>query len=135
MLLISALWLAAVHALATLAVPAGPVDGPSRLAAAQGASSAEYARPQTADTRLWALLLGDEQLRPAAPQRLRAVDRTSDRSVPPLRTPPGLAAVASANLALSLASLTPPARHRVSHAAASRGGLLPYYPTAPPLQG
>lgn len=134
MLLFSALWLAVVHALAPLAALRGPVDGASRLvgvAATPRASSVEHSRPQ----RLQALLLGDEQLRPPAPQRLRTVDRTSDRSGPPLRSPLGLAAVAPANIALSRASLTPPARHQESHAAASRGGLLPYYPTAPPLRG
>ena len=141
MLLFSALWLAVVQALAPLAVPAalqGPVGGQLRVAgvaAIPGANSAEHARPRAADTRLRALLLGEEQFRPAAPQRLRSVDRTSERSVPPLRSALGLGAVAHTDLANSPASLGLPARHRVSHAAASRGGHLPYYPTAPPLQG
>ena len=141
MLLISALWLAVVHAMASLAIPAGargPVDGQWRLAgiaATRGASPVGLARPQRAERRLWGLFLGDEQFRPSAPQRLRAADRSSDRSVSPLRSPPGVVAVASAGLPLSPASLMPPARHQLSHAAASRGGHLPYYPTAPPLQG
>ena len=136
MLLLSALWLAVLQALASTA-PAGlsgPVDGPSRLAAVAavpGAASA--AHPRSAETKLWAL--ADENFRPSAPERLRTVERTSDRSVPPLRSPLGLLAVAAPGLSLSLASLTPPAQHQVSHAAASRGGHLPYYPTAPPLQG
>lgn len=141
MLLVSALWLAVVQALAPLAVPAalqGPVDGRLRVAsvaASLRANSAEHARPHAADIRLRALLLGDEQFRPTAPQRLRSVDRTSERSVPPLRSQLGLAAVAHTALADSPASLGSPARFQVSHAAASRGGHLPYYPTAPPLQG
>jgi len=138
-LLISALWLAVVHALAPLAVPTalrGAVDGPARLAgvaASAGAASAEQSRPLP-EARRWARVLGDEKLRPPAPQRLRTAERTSDRSVPPLRSPIGLA-VASAHLSVSLASLAPPAQYRVSYAAVSRGGHLPYYPTAPPLQG
>jgi hypothetical protein len=138
-LLRSALWLAVVQALASIA-PAGlpgPVDAPSRLAAvaAPGADSAAHAQTRSAETKLWALLLGDEQFRPPAPQRLRSVERTSDRGVPTLRSPFGLVAVAAADLSFSLASLAPPAQHRLSHAAASRGDHLPYYPSAPPLQG
>ena len=138
MLLISALWLAVVHALAPLAVPTalrGAVDGPARLAgvaASAGATSGEQSRPRRIEARQ--RVLGDEELRPPAPPRLRTAERTSDRSVPPLRSPIGLA-VASAHLSVSVACLAPPAQYRVSYAAVSRGGHLPYYPTAPPLQG
>src|SRR6187402_2238917 len=141
MLLLSALWLAVVQALASLAVPAGlrgPVDAPWRLAGVEvtaGAVSAGHARAPTAEPTLWALLGGDQQFRPSAPQRLPAFDRRSERGAPPLRSPLRLDGVASADIHISLASLAPPARHRVSHAAASRGGHLWYYPTAPPLQG
>ena len=140
MLLLSALWLV-VQALAPLAVPAapqGPVDGLARVsgvAASAEASSAGRSPAQKVGTRLWAGVLGDEEFRAPAPQRLPAVGRTSDRSVPPLRSPVGPAAFVPAHLSLSLSSLAPPAQHRVSHAAVSRGGHLPYYPTAPPLQG
>jgi hypothetical protein len=140
-LLLSALWLAVVQALAPLAVPAalrGPVDGLARVsgvAASAEASSAGRSPAQKVGTRLWAGVLGDEEFRAPAPQRLPAVGRTSDRSVPPLRSPGGPAALVPAHLSLSLSSLAPPAQHRVSHAAVSRGGHLPYYPTAPPLQG
>ena len=121
MLLLAALWLAVVQALASSVVPTGrhwPVDGPSR-AASVGVSAAAVA---------------DGEFRPSTPQRLPAVGRTSDRSVPPLRSPTGLAAFASAELAALLASV-PRAAHQLSHAVASRGGHLPYFPTAPPLQG
>jgi|SRR5829696_935180 len=142
-MLFSALWLAAVHALASLAVPTGlrgPLGGPSLAAgvevtASAAATASDRARPETtAGTTLWSLL-GDEEFRPTATQRLLIVSRTSDRSVPPLRSPVGVVASASAQLSLSLASVPPPAAYQVSHAAASRGGHLPYYPTAPPLQG
>ena len=142
-MLLSALWLAAVHTLASLAVPTGlraPVDAPSRVVdvavtAKAAGDASEPARPgTTAERGLWALF-GDEEFRPSAPRRLPAVDRTSDRSIPPLRSPTGLAASVPADLSLSLASVPQTAAHRVSHAVASRGGHLPYYPTAPPLQG
>jgi len=141
MLLLSALWLAVVQALAPLAVPAalrGPVDGLARVsgvAASAGASSAGRSPAQKVGAGLWAGVLGDEEFRAPAPQRLPAVDRTSERSVPPLRSPVGPTAFVSAHVSLTLSSLAPPAQHRVSHAAVSRGGHLPYYPTAPPLQG
>ena len=141
MLLLSALWLAVVQALATLAAPAGlhgPVDAPWRLAGVEVSVegvSAGHARTPTADSALWALLAGGQEFRPSAPQRLPGFDRRSERGAPPLRSPLGLAGVSSAGIHLSLASLAPPARYQVSHAAASRGGHLPYYPTAPPLQG
>ncbi len=141
MLLLSALWLAVVQALAPLAVPAalrGPVDGLARVsgvAASAEASSAGRSPARKGGARLWAGVLGDEEFRAPAPQRLPAVDRTSERSVPPLRSPVGQTAFVSAHLSLSLSSFALPAQHRVSHAAVSRGGHLPYYPTAPPLQG
>ena len=141
MLLLSALWLAVVQALAPLPVPAallGPVHGLARVAgvaASAEASSAVRSPAQKLGTRLWAGVLGDEEFRAPAPQRLPAVGRTSDRSIPPLRSPTGPTAFAPAHLSLSLSSLAPPARHEVSHAVVSRGGHLPYFPTAPPLQG
>ena len=140
MILLSALWLAVVHALASSAVPAdrqGPVGAPWHLAGVAvtaGETSAAHARVPGAQSGLWAVLLGDEQFRAPDSQRSRTFDRTTGRGIPPLRSPLGLAA-ASAALVLCLASLTPPTEHRRSHAVASRGGHLPYYPTAPPLQG
>ena len=141
MVLLSALWLAVVQALASSAVPAGPygsVDARWRLVGvavtAEETTAAHARRLPSNQSGLWAALLGDEQFRAPASQRLPAVDRTSDRGIPPLRSPLGLAA-APADLALSFASISPLAGHQVSHAAASRGGHLPYYPTAPPLQG
>ena len=116
MLLLSVLWLAVVQALASSAVPAGPralVDGQWRAAS----------------------VAVDGEFRPPTPQRLPAVGRTSDRSVPPLRFPLGWAGFVSAALAALAAVVPPRAARGVSHAAASRGGHLPYYPTAPPLQG
>lgn len=121
MLLLSALWLAALQALASSAVPTGrhwAVDGPSRAASVGVGATA----------------VGDGDFRPSTPQRLPAVGRTSDRGVPPLRALLGLAAFASADLSALLASV-PRAGRQLSHAAASRGGHLPYFPTAPPLQG
>ena len=145
MLLVSALGLALVQALASSAVPAGvraPVDGSSRAAGVEvtatvAATATDDVRPETAaGTRLWTLLHGDEEFRPPVPQRLpTVVDRTNGRGVPPLRSPAGISRSTSADFAVSLASAAPPAAHQVSHAAASRGGHLPYYPTAPPLQG
>ena len=137
MLLLSALWLAVVQALAP-AAPHGPVGAPWRLAGVEASAegvSAGHARTPTADSALWALLAGGQEFRPSAPQRLPGFDRRSERGTPPLRSPLGPVGVASAGIHLSLASLAPPARYQVSHAAASRGGHLPYYPTAPPLQG
>jgi hypothetical protein len=144
-LLVSALWLAVVQALASSAVPAGvraPVAGSSRAASVEvtatvAATATDDARLEKATgTRLWTLQHGDEEFRPPVPQRLPAVvDRTNGRGVPPLRPPAGLARFASADLSVSLASVAPLAAAQPSHAAASRGGHLPYYPTAPPLQG
>ena len=143
MLLFSALWLAVVQALTSLAVPAplaGAAYGPSRVASVSTAASkvadsaSAIARSEAADTEELRRGLGDEEFRPPAPHRSLVVDRTSNRSVPPLRSPVGLDAFTSPDLAVSLASARTRAAHCVSHAVAARGGHLPYYPTAPPLQ-
>lgn len=145
MLLLSALWLAVAQALASSAVPAGvgaPADELPRVAsvavtATVAATATDDARPEkAAGTGLWALLHGDEEFRPPTPRRLPAVvDRTNGRGVPPLRSPAGISRSASADLSVSLPSAAPRGAHQQSHAAASHGGHLPYYPTAPPLQG
>ncbi|HKH91578.1 MAG TPA: hypothetical protein VKA54_07230 [Gemmatimonadaceae bacterium] len=143
MLLLSALWLAVVQAL-TSAVPASlgvPIAGLSRVASVgvagtRAASTSAPAHPASAAaTTRRAPRLGDEEFRPPASQRLSAVERASNRSLPPLRPPAGLAALAPAGLSLPLLNVRSRAGHQLSHAAASRGGHLPYYPTAPPLQG
>jgi hypothetical protein len=114
---------------------------PSRAAtvgvtATAAATAADRARgDEAAGTGLWTLLHADGEFRPSARGRLPAVGRTSDRSVPPVRSPGGLARFASADLSVLPVRVAPPAAHQLSHAAASRGGLLPYYPTAPPRQG
>ena len=119
MLLLSALWLAVVQALASLAAPAGPhgpVDASWRLAGVEvsaGGVSAGHARTPTADSALWALLAGGQEFRPSAPQRLPTFDHRSERGVPPLRSPLGPVGVATAGIHLSLASLAPPARYQV----------------------
>jgi hypothetical protein len=143
-LLLSALWLAVVHALASLAPPAhlrGTGDGTSRVASVRllvtkAASAPDRARPAMAPaTGPRTPRPGDEELRPPAPQRSLGVDRTSNRGVPPQRSPAGLAAFPSADFPVLPASESPRAAHHVSHAVAARGGHLPYFPTAPPLQG
>ena len=137
-ILLSALWLAVIQALASPAVPAG---GPARavevaITVSVRAAVIDGARNEReAGTGAWgAALHGEEELRPTAPQRLTAVDRTCGRGGPPIRSSAGLTRLAYADLSPPPACVPPPA-HQVSHAAASRGGHLPYYPTPPPLQG
>ena len=137
-ILLSALWLAVIQALASPAVPAG---GPARAAevtitASVGTTGVGGTRnePEAGGTGTRAALHAEEGLRPTAPQRLTVVDRTCGRGAPPIRSSAGLARLGSADLSLPAACVSPPA-HQVSHAAASRGGHLPYYPTPPPDQG
>jgi len=142
LLFLSALWLAAVQAFASVG-PAGlraSMDAPTRVASVGVSASAPTGwSGSSAETELgttpWTLLLGDGEFGLSAPQRLPAVSRVCDRGVSLLRSPLGSATLASATLSLASASVAASAAHRVSHAAASRGGHLPYYPTAPPLQG
>jgi hypothetical protein len=138
-ILLSALWLAVVQAFASPAVPAG---GPARAAevtitasvSAIGVDGARNER-EAGGTGSWAALHREGELRPTAPQRLTVVDRTCGRGgAPPIRASAGQARLGSADLSRPAACVPPPA-HQVSHAAASRGGHLPYYPTPPPEQG
>ena len=143
-ILISALWLAVLQALTTLPVSAAhwAVDtGPPRAASVRAAgavapSTAESARSEAANvSEVRDPAQGDQELRPTATQRLLPADRAPNRSGGTLRSHVGPAAITSADLAASLAGAPRLEAHRVSHAAATRGGHLPYYPTAPPLQG
>ena len=135
-ILLSALWLAVVQALS----PVVPAGGPARAAevaitASVGTTGVDGARHERdAGTGAWSALHREGVLRPTAPQRLTAVDRTCGGSVPPIRSSAGLARLRFADLSLPAACVPPPA-HQVSHAAVSRGAHLPYYPTPPPLQG
>jgi len=83
----------------------------------------------------WAPRSGDEGLRAPAPQPLQVVGRASDRRPDALRPLHGLAAPARAWLRVLPGTGWRGAARDVSHAAAARGGHLPYFPTAPPLQG
>ena len=143
MILISALWLAVVQALTSL-----PVSAPSRVsetapahasvqaAGAMAGTPATKGRPGAPDeAEARGPVQGDQEFRPSATQRLLPADRTSNRGTGSLRSHDGPAAITSAELTILLASAPPREAHRVSHAAAARGGHLPYYPTAPPLQG
>jgi hypothetical protein len=135
-ILLSALWLAVVQALSS-AVPAG---GPARAAevaitASVAATGVDGARNERdAGTGAWSALHAEEVLGPTAPQRLTAIDRTFGGGAPPIRTSAGLVWLRFADLSLPAACVPPPG-HQLSHAAASRGAQLPYYPTPPPLQG
>ena len=135
-ILLSALWLAVIQALASSAVPAG---GPARAAEVAITVSVRAAidgapNEREAGTGAWAALHGEDALRPTAPQRLTAVDRTCGRGGAPIRSSAGLARLGYADPSPPPMCVPPPP-HQVSHAADSRGGLLPYYPTPPPLQG
>jgi hypothetical protein len=136
-ILLPALWLAVIQALASPAVSAGGQvrAAETTITASVRATANEDARnAREAGTGAWAALHGEESLRPTAPQRSTAVDRTCGPGGAPIRSPAGLARLGYAELSPPRACVPPPA-HQVSHAAASRGGHLPYYPTPPPLQG
>jgi hypothetical protein len=142
-ILISALWLAVVQALTSLPVSApswvvdtAPAHASVQAAGAVAVTTAARARPGApVEAELRQPTQGDQEFRPSATQRLLPADRTSSRGAGTLRSHDGPVAITSAELAILLASVSPREAHRVSHAAATRGGHLPYYPTAPPLQG
>ena len=151
--LLTALWFAVLHALA-LAAPSplgGTGDRLSRgiavrvsdtrgdaagAATGEAAEEAALARSAAAPAmEQWAPRSGDEGLRAPAPQPLRAVGRMSDRGPDALRPLHGLAVPARAYVRVLPGAGRRGAARDVSHAAAARGGHLPYFPTAPPLQG
>ena len=70
-------------------------------------------------------------LRPAA--RLATIAAPRVTHAPP--RPPGAPTVASAPLRLGAPDIEPTPSLDRSHAAATRGGVLPYFPTAPPVVG
>jgi hypothetical protein len=120
---LAVLWLAAAHALASHALASyalASLTAPSPFGGVAGRRT-----PRSSD----------DALRAPAPQRLPVVRRTSDQSAPTLRSSAGPAGLASVALPVLSATVARCAAHRLSHAAAARGGHLPYFPTAPPLQG
>ena len=134
--LLVALWIAVLHALAALAPgaelprvasvwPSLSGDGATaRLASATAAPTAEQ----------WVPRSGDEGLRAPAPQPLRVVGRrTSDQR------PDALRPFHALDTSAAWRRVLPDTGWRravtdASHAPAARGGHLPYFPTAPPLQ-
>jgi hypothetical protein len=130
--LVVALWLALLQAL-SLAAPARPagVEGasPSARVEQAGPTGRRVAIPHPG-TPAEALPAG---ARVAADVLVRSggpppVGGAGPLAALPVFARPGLAAAAVARRALR--------RHGgASHAIAARGGVLPYFPTAPPIQG
>jgi hypothetical protein len=140
-LLLNALWLAVLHALA-VAAPL-PLRGTGeRLSHAIGAGVSDTRGGAAGSARSatvpavghWNPRSGDEGLRAPAPQPLQVVGRTSERRADALRPLHGLVVPARAWLRVLPGTGWRGATRDVSHAAAARGGHLPYFPTAPPLQ-
>ena len=127
--LVVALWLALVHALAitTSIHPSAVVAAWSGPTVGQGVT----AEPRV---RAGAALAPDEALRQALPVRSVSVARST---TPLLSGPPAAALATSPRLpdAPLFAAAVRARALGLSHAVSARGDVLPYFPTAPPLQG
>ena len=129
--LLAALWLALLGALA--AAPTARSLGPAAAAvAAWSATPAD--RPAAADEAARAGRPAREALRAARPVTAATAARAGSAS----GNGPVPVALASAPRLSGEAAFAADVRARsraASHAVAARGGVLPYFPTAPPLQG
>lgn len=124
MTLLATLWLAVLHLLAAPA--AGSERGMPSSVSSGVTWSADSALLHAPPAR-------DEALRP--PRPLPAL-RVARPAAPRAHAPPSQDASVAPVLRATVATV---ARQKVSsrpsHAHAARGGVLPYYPTAPPGQG
>jgi len=116
--LLAALWLALLHALAPAAVPQRPSlvarDRPAAIVALRAEAPGESVRAERTVARVVVARVVEPA--PHAPPR------------PPIVAPAGPARECRA-------ARPPPRGCARSHAVAARGGVRPYFPTAPPLQG
>jgi hypothetical protein len=116
--LLAALWLALLHALAPAALPQRPSivarERPAVIVALRAETPGETVRAERTVARVVVARVVEPA--PHAPPR------------PPIVAPTGPAPECRA-------ARPPPRGCARSHAVAARGGVRPYFPTAPPLQG